>query len=249
MINIRTQDVFHKIQLLRLLTKIADNSIVSSGIYFKDGTCASMLGYLDRFSVDLDFDLKPVSNTVILKQNLQNIFTDLNFQINWESKKTPEYLLKYQNTRGITRNTIKLSIIPSVSQYNQYEPRLLPEINRILNCQTLETMVANKLVAPLDRFRKYHSVAGRDFYDIHHFLMQGYSYDPKIISGRTGMSLSVFLQKLHAFIEKKVTQKVVDEDLNTLLPETVFSKIRKNLKTELLVMLNNEILRVHKDTK
>lgn len=248
MISIRTQDVFHKIQLLRLLIKIADQSEISSFIYFKGGTCASMLGYLDRFSVDLDFDLKPNSNTIILKQKLQEIFTELNFQVNQQSKKTPVYLLKYQNPKGISRNTIKLSIIPSTSQYNQYESRLLPEINRILNCQTLETMVANKIVAPLDRFRKYHCVAGRDFYDIHHFFLQGYPYDLKIISDRTDLSLPEFFQKIHTFIEKKLTQKIIDEDLNTLLPETVFHKIRKNLKTELIMMINNEITK-HQDPK
>jgi len=35
---------------------IYDDPILTDNLYFKGGTCAAMLGYLDRFSVDLDFD-------------------------------------------------------------------------------------------------------------------------------------------------------------------------------------------------
>ncbi|MFZ3151113.1 MAG: hypothetical protein WA116_05435 [Anaerolineaceae bacterium] len=31
------------------------------------------------------------------------------------------------------------------------------------------TVFANKLVAPIDRFQKHHSIAGKNFYAIHHF--------------------------------------------------------------------------------
>ena len=62
MITLRPQDTVHKAHLLRVLTEIVDNQILSSSLYFKGGTCASMIGILDRFSVDLDFDLKAKSD-------------------------------------------------------------------------------------------------------------------------------------------------------------------------------------------
>ena len=73
MILLRPQDVFHKVQLTRLLTEILDNSILSQNLYFKGGTCAAILGYLDRFSVDLDFDLKQGADKTKLRPIFQKI--------------------------------------------------------------------------------------------------------------------------------------------------------------------------------
>ena len=64
MILLRPQDTIHKVQLTRLLTEILDNPTLSQNLYFKGGTCAAMLGYLDRFSVDLDFDLMAIKDSV-----------------------------------------------------------------------------------------------------------------------------------------------------------------------------------------
>ena len=69
MILLRPQDTIHKVQLTRLLTEILDNSILSQNLYFKGGTCAAILGYLDRFSVDLDFDLTKISYLLDDKNN------------------------------------------------------------------------------------------------------------------------------------------------------------------------------------
>ena len=49
-------DNIHKAWLYRVLEAIASDQYLSSVLYFKGGTCASMLGWLDRFSIDLDFD-------------------------------------------------------------------------------------------------------------------------------------------------------------------------------------------------
>ena len=57
MIDIRPEDIIHKSYLNRLLMEIIDRPVLSHNLAFKGGTCAAMLGYLDRFSVDLDFDV------------------------------------------------------------------------------------------------------------------------------------------------------------------------------------------------
>ena len=53
------KDALHRGQMYRVLTAIADSSFLSRSLIFKGGTCAAMQGCLDRFSVDLDFDLAP----------------------------------------------------------------------------------------------------------------------------------------------------------------------------------------------
>ncbi len=106
-----------------------------------------------------------------------------------------------------------------------------------------ETIFANKLVAPFDRYKRHHSIAGRDFYDIHHFFYQGYGYNIEIVKERTGQNRKIFFQALKRFIETRLTATVIDEDLNTLLPLEVFQKARKTLKTELLMFVCEEIKR------
>ncbi len=59
---------------------------------------------------------------------------------------------------------------------NQYKVQYFPEIDRLINSQTIETMFANKLVAVTDRYAQHNTIAGRDIYDIHHFFVQGYAY-------------------------------------------------------------------------
>lgn len=50
-------------------------------------------------------------------------------------------------------------------------------------------MMANKLVAVIDRYVHREAIAGRDLYDIHHFFMKGYRYNEDVICERTGKEL------------------------------------------------------------
>jgi predicted nucleotidyltransferase component of viral defense system len=50
------KDAIHKAWLYRLLKAFYSDHLISKHLYFKGGTCAAMLCYLDRFSIDLDFD-------------------------------------------------------------------------------------------------------------------------------------------------------------------------------------------------
>ena len=112
-----------------------------------------------------------------------------------------------------------------------------------MNCQTIETMFANKLVSLVDRYEKRKSIAGRDIYDIHQFFMRGYSYEQKIIKERRGVEAGDFLKELILFIEQKITQTIINQDLNTILPKEKFSQIREVLKNETLTFLRDELRR------
>ncbi|KKQ91608.1 MAG: hypothetical protein UT58_C0018G0003 [Microgenomates group bacterium GW2011_GWC1_39_7b] len=233
------QDNFiHKFQLLRLLSEIVDNPTLSQNIYFKGGTCAALLGYLDRFSVDLDFDLKKGSDTFKLRKEFTSIFKNNDLVISNKNEKTLFFELKYQAPLG-KRNTIKLSIYEDIIMTNVYKPVFLPEIDRLVNCQTIETMFANKLVAPVDRFQKHQAIAGRDIYDIHYFFSQGYKFKKEIIEERTKIDIQNYVKILIDFIEKEINETNISQDLNALLPNDKFQKIRKTLKIEVLIFLRS----------
>jgi predicted nucleotidyltransferase component of viral defense system len=243
MITLRPTDAIHKAYLLRTLTEIVDNPILSNSLYFKGGTCASMMGILDRFSVDLDFDLKVGLNEKELRSEFHKIFKKLGFSLDQESQKALEFFLKYQNSPN-QRNTLKIDALNFVVKSNVYIPVFLPEINRTVNCQNQESIFANKLVAVKDRYDRKQSIAGRDIYDIHYFFLKNLKYSEPVIIERTGLQVKEYFIYLRNFIKGKVNQTLIDQDLNTLLPVETFNKIRKTIKEETLMFLDNEISRL-----
>ncbi len=238
------KDAVHKAWLFRILKKIAEDSYLVSVLRFKGGTCASMRGLLDRFSVDLDFDLTGEKKEVSkVKKHLEIIFDELGLEIKDKSQKVPQYFLRYPG-ESLSRNNLKIDTFFPPLKGNRYEAVRLLDINKILYCQTIETMFANKLIALVDRFRKGRGIASRDLYDIHYFFMMGYSYDKKIVEEYFDQSVADFLNELSDLIEKKITQQSINQDLNFLLSPDKFQKIRKNLKPETLMFLRDEIKRV-----
>lgn len=240
----KPEDAVHKAWLYRLLSAIYGDASLANALYFKGGTCAAMLGYLDRFSIDLDFDFTgtqaELSDT---RTRLEAVFRDIGLAIHDQSKIVPQYFLKYGAPEG-GRNTLKIDVSVSPPKANTYEPKRFHEIDRIITCQTVETMMANKLVALIDRYEHHEAIAGRDLYDIHHFFMKGYRHNVSVISERTGKDTRKFFTDLVAFIEQHITEKIITQDLNTLLPYEQFSRIRKVLKQETLLFLRDEIRRI-----
>jgi len=237
MILSKREDVLHKMQLMRLLTEIIDSPIAKD-IYFKGGSAAAMLGFLDRFSVDLDFDLKSKADKQVIDKNLRKIFQKLGFRISQKSRNSLFYLLKYPAKIG-SRNTIKLSLIDAALKSNTYASYYLTEIDRFVLCQTPDTMFANKLVAVTDRYKKHKMIAGRDIYDIHHFFLSDFKYNEEVIKERTGKQPVKYFQDLIKFINTKATDKIISEDLSFLLTHEKFKLIRKVLKRETLMFLKN----------
>ncbi|OGI95130.1 hypothetical protein A3A03_01765 [Candidatus Nomurabacteria bacterium RIFCSPLOWO2_01_FULL_40_18] len=241
------KDALHKAWLYRLLEAIADNQKLVKVMYFKGGTCASMLGWLPRFSVDLDFDYAGEINAVAIestRKELENVFIELGLSIKDKSKVGIQYFLKYENPKNTQsgRNTLKIDANFPLFKSSKYAPKRFSEIDRILSCQTKETMFAHKLVAVIDRFEKTGQIAGRDIFDIHYFFLNGFEYDSAVIRERRKVKkVKEFFLQLHKFISANVTDAVITEDLSSLLPLLEFKRIRKILKREVLSLIQAEI--------
>ena len=231
----------HKAWLYRILERIADDPFLPSVLRFKGGTCALMLGWLDRFSVDLDFDYAgDKTDIVITRTALESIFVTLGLAVKDASKKGIQYFLRYP---GEGRNTIKIDTSFPLLSANTYAPQRLTEIDRILTCQTIETMFAHKLLALIGRSEAHGNIAGRDVYDVHFFFMRGYRYSIDVICQGSGMKVNDFFAKLYAFVDREITDRILSEDLNYLLPVAKFQLIRKVLKREVLMLLRDEMSR------
>lgn len=246
MITINSHDAIHKFWMYRLLISIVDNSKLSK-LYFKGGTCAAMAGFLDRFSVDLDFDyVGDLDELPVIKKELKLIFKELGLEIKDESQKALQFFLKYPNNNPDQRNTLKIDINFPPPQSNNYKLVELGDISRVVICQDIETMFANKLVAIIDRFERNDSIAGRDIYDVYHFFLNAYRYNSKVITERTGLNPITFFEKLELFIKDKISDKILTQDLNFLLPYDRFRKLRRTLKQDVLLFINLEIVNLKK---
>jgi len=69
-------------------------------------------------------------------------------------------------------------------------------------------------VALVDRYDQNGSIAGRDIYDIHHFLQKGFDFNEKLIEERRQTDADSYLRYLIEFVEDKLTQTIINQDLN-----------------------------------
>ncbi|HMO16523.1 MAG TPA: nucleotidyl transferase AbiEii/AbiGii toxin family protein [Oligoflexia bacterium] len=237
------EDSIHRAWLFRILSEIAESPYLLKILRFKGGTCAAMQGILPRFSVDLDFDLLDYEEINKCKIELEKIFASLDLSIKDQSEFVPQYFLKYPgSSKG--RSIVKIDCTTSPPQANKYEPYLFTDLNKIIICQTRPTMFANKLVAILDRHKKHGGIAGRDLFDIQTFSLLGLNYETKVIEERWKTTTFQFMSELRDFISANISQQFIDEDLNPLLPNQEFKKIRKHIKREVLMWISDEIERL-----
>lgn len=238
------REIKHKNQLYILLKEILKDPLLSQNLMFKGGTYASLRGVLDRFSIDLDFDLPDRSKKEDIRKRCYEIFKKLSLEIKDESRRHLQFFLKYQAPEG-ERNTLKLEINDDVSKYNEYEKVLLEQVNMYCNGHTLDTMFANKLFACKARYDKNGKIAGRDFYDIYKFFLQGLSINEKVVEERSGMEYVKYLKSLITFINKHLTKTLLNQDLNPLVKQKDLDKLLIHIKGDIVSFLKDEIFRIN----
>lgn len=240
------KDAIHKAWLYRVLVHFCDSTLLSSSLYFKGGTCAAMRGLLDRFSIDLDFDYVAEDDRLSdVRLEMERIFDDLGLEIKDRSKTVPQYFLRYKNYRENERNSLKIDVTLPPPRSNRYEPVRLVDIDRILYCQTADTMFSNKMVALVERHENNGSITGRDLYDLHHFFITGQDYNRNVILERRNIErVGDYLKLLLEFITNHFTERIISQDLNMLLPYKKFKSIRKTLINETIFLLRDEIERI-----
>lgn len=142
MLDLRPDDALHKSYLNRLLIEIIDRPILAHNLAFKGGTCSSMLGYLDRFSVDLDFDVLKDADETALRNEFHKVFDYFDLKVTGELDKVLFFQLRYPSDPG-KRNTMKVSATNLKINANQYKVQYFTEIDRLMNSQTIETILPN----------------------------------------------------------------------------------------------------------
>jgi len=214
----------HREALIEILQNIYRDNELSAQLVFKGGTCLMLFYDLDRFSTDLDFNLRKegakIDSSRVAKVASETV------EILDEHKGRQTYSLSGRYDKG--QRILKIDV--SARRY----PQKIINIDFYgVSVSTLapEQMFAHKLCALSERQKN------RDLYDAHFMFKQKWDIDEEIVRARKNMSVVEYLRKLAKTIDTPEIRNDVLEQLGEVLDRSQKDWARAKLVDELLVQL------------
>jgi len=223
----------HKNIMLQILKDIYSDATIAPCLGFKGGTAALMFYDLNRFSVDLDFDLLDESKEEYVFARIEQIAKGYG-QI--KDARIKRFNLFFLLSYGEKEHNIKVEINRRVFD-SKYELKTYLGISMLV--MTKEDMFAHKLMAMIERIGK----ANRDIFDVWFFLKNNWPINREIVEKRANMPFPELLQKCITSLES-----TDDRNILSGIGELVDAKqkvwAKKSLRPDtiflLKVMLENE---------
>lgn len=216
----------HRSIMLQILKNIYSDASLGTHLGFKGGTAALLFYGLDRFSVDLDFDLLDESKETLVFEKIQKICSAYG---------------------KITDSRIKHFNLINVISYAPGAQRIKVEVNRrnFGSKYTIKTllgipvlvmveadMFANKLMAMYERIGR----TSRDIFDVQFFAKNNWPVNSQLIEKRSGMSFKKFLTKCIDLLEKMDDRRILD-GLGEQLTQSQKDWARSKLKSDTIFLL------------
>ena len=219
----------HKNILIKILKDIYTDPTISPILGFKGGTAATFFYGLDRFSVDLDFDLLDSDKEDYVFDRLKSIIE--NYGTLKEARKKRFnllYVLSYDD-KDINAQNVKVEI-----NRREFGSKYSVESFLGISMQVMvkEDMAAHKLCAMYERIGK----TNRDIFDVQFFLSHDWPVNKKIVEDRMGVSYADFLKKCIEGLEKFDDNNILAGQ-GELLTEKQKSWAKAKLKSEALFSL------------
>jgi len=190
----------HKTILFQILKDIYSDTSIAPFLGFKGGTAALMFYGLDRFSVDLDFDLLDETQEELVFERVAKILGKYGTLREANRKRFGVFFVLSYEDRA---RHVKVEI-----NRRQFDSRF--EIKTYLGVSMLvmvpEDVFAHKLVAMHERIGK----TSRDVYDVWFFLQKRFPINEEIVQERTGKSFDEFLQTCIKQLEKLSVRHILD---------------------------------------
>jgi predicted nucleotidyltransferase component of viral defense system len=216
----------HKNILVQILKDIYSDTFLATALGFKGGTAALLFYDLNRYSVDLDFDLLDGAKEQEVFEKLQKITAS--YGTITESRIKHFNLL---NVISYAPGTQHIKVEVSRRQFNsKYEVKTLLGISMLVMVE--EDMFANKLMAMHERIGK----TSRDIFDVYFFYKKNWGINKTIVEARAGMPLKELLQKCIDKLEQMDNKYILD-GLGELLTEPQKDWARAKLKIETIFLL------------
>lgn len=219
----------HKNILLKILKDIFVSHTLGPILGFKGGTVAYLFYNLNRFSVDLDFDLLELTKEDFVFEGIKEILEKYGVLKEAAKKKSRLYFLLAYDQKEPGAQNIKIEI-NLVDFGSKYEVKTYLGIS--MKVMVKEDMAAHKMVAMLEREGK----ANRDIFDVWYFLENDWPINKEIIEQRTGMVFKDFLKECVGLIEKVSNQNIL-AGMGELLDEEQKVWAKARLKDDVLFQL------------
>ena len=221
--------ITHKNILIKILKDIYTDTTIGPLLGFKGGTAVYLFYNLNRFSVDLDFDLLDAEKEDYVFEQIKKILENYGTIKEAEKKRfNLFYVLVYDDKVPGSQN-IKVEI--NRREFgSKYEVRSYLGIS--MKVMVREDMFAHKFCAMYERIGK----TNRDIFDVWYFLQNEWPVNKKIVEERTGMTFKEFLQKCVDSLEKMTDQNILS-GMGELLDAKQKDWVRSKLRTETIFLL------------
>lgn len=216
----------HRTILFQILKDTYSDTTISPFLGFKGGTAAVMFYGLDRFSVDLDFDLLDESKEDYVFERIIEIIQKYGKVKDSHKKRHNLFcLLSYADTS----HNIKVEI--NRRQFgSKYEIKSYLGVSVLVMVQ--EDMFAHKLMAMYERIGK----TSRDIYDVWFFLKNRFPINKKIVEQRANTSFDKLAEKCVRKLEKMNNIHILD-GVGELLTEGQKDWAKAKLREETIAFL------------
>lgn len=219
----------HKNILIRILKDIFTDPNVGPFLGFKGGTAAFLFYDLNRFSVDLDFDLLDATKEDQVFNRVKEILESYGTLKESEMKRfNLFYLLSYEEKVAGAQNVkVEINRRDFGSKYEVKSYIGIP-----MKVMIKEDMVAHKLCAMYERIGK----TNRDIFDVYFFLKNNWPVNKQIVESRTSMTYKEFLQKNIELLEKTTDRNILS-GMGELLDEKQKAWVKSKLRTETIFLM------------
>ena len=216
----------HKNIQLQILKEIYTATTIAPHLGFKGGTAALMFYDLNRFSVDLDFDLLDENKE---KEVFERILKIAKGYGEIRESRIKRYNLLIILSYDSNAQNIKIEVNRRVFG-SRYELKTLLGISMLVMVR--EDMFANKLMAMYERIGK----TSRDVFDVYFFAKNNWPINKEIVEKRASMSYRETVEKCIKILEKMNNRNILD-GLGDFLTESQKDWARAKLQDEIIFLL------------
>ena len=219
----------HKNILIKILKDIYTDATIGPILGFKGGTAAAFFYELERFSVDLDFDLLDPEKEDYVFERVKAIIESYGRLREARKKRFNLFYILAYDDKDINAQNVKVEI-----NRREFGSKYSVESFLGISMQVMvkEDMAAHKLCAMYERIGK----TNRDIFDVQFFLSHDWPVNKKIVKDRTGVSYAEFLKKCIDAMEKFDDSNMLS-GMGELLTEKQKDWAKTKLKSETLFAL------------
>ena len=216
----------HKTILFQILKDIYTDTHISPYLGFKGGTAALMFYGLDRFSVDLDFDLLDENQEDIVFERVVEIASKYGaLKESYKKRFNLFCIISYDDKARNVKVEINRRVFGSKYEIKSY-------LGVSMQVMLLEDMFAHKLMAMHERIDE----TVRDLYDVWYFLHIRSPINKSIVENRAGMPFEELVGKCIDQIEKMDNRHIL-VGLGELLTSGQKDWARAKLRDDTIALL------------